>query len=113
MHTSYLQFGEVKKLLETHDAVFAGYVRAVLEENGVNCLVKNQFLVGGAGELPPTECWPEVWVIDDSFYPRAKSLVDSLLASETGVSDWRCGQCGEQLEPQFTECWQCGAIRPH
>ena len=25
---------------------------------------------------------------------------------------WRCAQCGESLEGQFTECWNCGASRP-
>lgn len=24
---------------------------------------------------------------------------------------WKCPKCGEQLEPQFTTCWKCGAIR--
>ena len=24
---------------------------------------------------------------------------------------WICAQCGEQLEPQFTSCWHCGALR--
>jgi uncharacterized membrane protein len=29
-------------------------------------------------------------------------------AAPTGDA-WICAQCGEQLEPQFTSCWRCGA----
>ena len=28
-----------------------------------------------------------------------------------GAPRWRCGACGETLEPQFTACWRCGAAR--
>jgi hypothetical protein len=36
------------------------HVRAVLEGEGIACVVRNEFLGAGAGELPPIECWPEV-----------------------------------------------------
>lgn len=25
---------------------------------------------------------------------------------------WKCAQCGEECEGQFTQCWRCGADRP-
>ena len=25
---------------------------------------------------------------------------------------WTCPDCGERIEPQFTECWNCGASKP-
>lgn len=25
---------------------------------------------------------------------------------------WTCARCGETIEDQFTECWQCGSSRP-
>ena len=25
---------------------------------------------------------------------------------------WTCPKCGEAIEPQFTECWNCGASKP-
>ncbi len=27
------------------------------------------------------------------------------------TESWRCTRCGETLEAQFTECWQCGTSR--
>lgn len=86
-------------------------MKSVLETRGIDSLVKNEFLAGGVGELPPTECWPEVWVLDDEFYDKAKAIVDALLVSREAENDWCCGQCGEQLEAQFSECWNCGQTR--
>ena len=55
----------MKRVFTSHDPMLAGYLRAVLEEHGIGCIVKNEYLLGGAGELPPSECWPEVWVVED------------------------------------------------
>jgi predicted nucleic-acid-binding Zn-ribbon protein len=27
------------------------------------------------------------------------------------MSEWRCPQCGEKVEEQFTECWNCGTAQ--
>ncbi len=29
----------------------------------------------------------------------------------TEGKDWTCSGCGEEIEGQFTECWQCGTSR--
>ena len=29
-----------------------------------------------------------------------------------GHERWTCPRCGERLEGQFTDCWQCGSPRP-
>ncbi len=52
-----------------------GNVKNVLEANGIPCVLRNEFLSAGQGELPPIECWPEVWVAYDSDAERAKQLV--------------------------------------
>ena len=41
----------------------------------------------------------------DHWYERRERPPDTL-----GVP-WRCSSCGEELEPQFTECWRCGTAR--
>jgi len=28
------------------------------------------------------------------------------------LEEWRCANCGESIEGQFTDCWHCGAGRP-
>lgn len=81
-----------------------------LEGHGISCWIKNEFLSAGAGEIPPIECWPQLCV-DDADFAEAKRLVEEAL-SEEEKPGWKCDSCGENLEGQFTECWNCGKSRP-
>jgi len=83
--------------------------RSVLEEHGINCWIKNEYLSAGAGEIPPIECWPQLCVEDDAFL-EAQRIVDEALTVKV-TAPWTCA-CGEELEGQFTECWKCGSSRP-
>ena len=101
----------MKRVFTSHDPILAGYLRAVLVEHGIGCIVKNEYLLGGAGELPPSECWPEVWVVEDGDEARARALVEEARpaegAGEAAASGWRCPACGEWIEPEFGACWRC------
>jgi hypothetical protein len=66
------------------------HARNVLTAAGIESELRNQYLAGALGDLPMLETWPQLWV-EDPF------------------ESWTCAQCGEQLEPQFTTCWRCGA----
>ena len=85
----------------------------MLAKEGVTCLVKNDRLSSAVGELPFMECLPELWVLDDEVYPRARLLLDSWLKQEEESSDvlWTCADCGEQCADQFVICWKCFAAR--
>jgi hypothetical protein len=101
----------MKLVYTCHDGFVVDYLRRSLEGRGIGCLLKNQFLQGAVGELPPTECWPELWVFDDGDLPLALEIVENLLAPEQSVDGWTCVGCGEVLEAQFHQCWHCGSIR--
>lgn len=73
----------MKHLLTHHDPVLIGYLQASLENEGVPCHLKNGFLTGAIGELPPTATWPELWLIHDDDYSRADAIVKSLLNTST------------------------------
>jgi hypothetical protein len=90
----------------------AGLLKELLTREGIDCLVRNEQLFSALGEIPFLECYPELWIVDDEVYPRAKLLLDGWLANdpETSVS-WTCPQCGEILEGQFGACWKCGSRR--
>ncbi|MCI0399786.1 MAG: DUF2007 domain-containing protein [Gammaproteobacteria bacterium] len=104
----------MKKVYSSHDSLFTHYLRQLLEEQGITCLVKNEHLSGAAGELPPIECWPELWIFEDGQYQRAHEIVTSVLSSGlTGQVAWTCPACGEELEAQFTACWNCQTSRPN
>ena len=90
----------------------AGNVKNVLEANGIPCVLRNEFLSAGQGELPPIECWPEVWVAYDSDAERAKQLVAEATETRGPVGEpWRCRHCGEEVDAIFAQCWNCEAER--
>ena len=94
------------------NTVLTGLVHSVLEAAGIHCLVRNQYLAGALGELPVNECWPQVWVVSDDDAPRALRLIAQAMPRDgTSGECWVCPDCGERLEPQFAQCWQCGARR--
>lgn len=97
----------MRKVFTCDNIMLAGLVKSYLEENNIECLLKNESLTGGIGELPPNECWPEVWITDDSDQAMAERIIRSMQSTPTGLEKWGC-DCGETIESQFTHCWQCG-----
>ena len=90
----------------------AGLVLSVLESAGIPCLLRNQYQTGAMGELPVNECWPQVWVVDEADLQRAARLIRETLPRDgADGAPWACPGCGEVLEAQFAQCWQCGARR--
>ena len=80
-----------------------------LEQAGISCTIKNQRSSGLAGEIPFTEVFPELWVIQDEDAYRARQVLDEELITQPSNSGaWVCTGCGEQHERQFSECWRCG-----
>jgi len=102
----------MKKIYTAPDRLMVFHSKNVLESYNINCIIKNEFLMGAAGELPPNECWPELWIEDAKNYDRALKILEKHgNISEIISPPWTCTQCGEKLEGQFTACWQCGENR--
>ncbi len=101
----------MKKVYCAEHGLMTEHIKDILQEEGIDCMIKNLSLAGGMGEIPPIECWPEVWILEDEDYFRANSIVEDLLKeSDEYRTSWLC-QCGEKIEGQFTDCWSCGAAR--
>ena len=103
----------MKLAYTTQDLAMLTHLKNVLEEQRIECVLRGQHLLGGVGELPPIECWPELWVVDEERQPEALSHIKALL-SPAGTDDnpWACGECGEQSPAIFSECWHCGTASP-
>jgi hypothetical protein len=102
----------MKKLYSSQSHMIVAFLQQLLASHGIHCIVKNELLAGAAGELPPIECWPELWITDDELYARARQLIEKGL-DPGGPDDecWRCCGCQELLEGQFAQCWNCGRLR--
>lgn len=102
----------MKLLYSAPNTMLVGHVRNLLDVAGIDCELRNTFLGSGAGELPPTEAWPELWV-DEQDFAVAKKVVDEFLHTPAVTPpEWICPNCGEHVEGQFSACWNCGADRP-
>ena len=89
------------------------HARSVLSEAGIETAVRNRYLSGAVGELPAFECWPELLLLDPSQAGRARALLEQLHAPPARAqAPWRCAGCGEYLEGQFGQCWNCGQTAP-
>jgi hypothetical protein len=103
----------MQRVYSAQDAVTIGYLRQVLETAGIDCLIRNEFLSGAMGGVPTTECWPELWITEASRYDESRRLIAAALAPPAReFRDWICPGCGERIERQFGQCWQCGAHSP-
>jgi hypothetical protein len=97
----------MKRVFRAASLVQVAHARNVLISSGIDSELRNQYLAGAMGELPIMETWPQLYV-DDIDEPRALRALARAAAAPVGPP-WTCEECGEQLEPQFTSCWRCGA----
>jgi hypothetical protein len=94
----------------------AHLLKGFLESEGIGAVVQGEFLWIARGEVPiTTDTAPSVWVTDDADFERAMDVVNEFQSSE-GMSgpenkEWKCNNCNETNERQFTECWHCGTPR--
>ena len=98
----------MKRVFSSHNLVAVHHARNVLDAEGIRAVVKNQFLSSAMGDLPPAECQAELWILNEFDSTRAEAI---LFRREVAGLPWTCTGCGEAAEPQFTQCWRCGAYR--
>ncbi|MBT1062170.1 DUF2007 domain-containing protein [Bowmanella sp. Y26] len=94
------------------DRFLVWQVRDLLVSRGIPCFVKNEYAIGAMGDLSPFDCWPEVWITDDEWMPKAKQLLDEWQSQLQQGSAWYCRHCGEENGSGFELCWQCDTERP-
>lgn len=99
----------MRKLTSADSLVTIHHFRNLLESEGIPCQIRNEYLSPIAGEIPFVETWPELWVLNDLDYDRAKQLIDATIVDESPKRSWRCSKCGERNEGQFAACWKCGS----
>lgn len=100
----------MKLLARADNSLQASIWADTLRAAGIRCELRNTMLAGALGEIPFLECAPQLWITNDLDESRATEILQQLRQPVSGPN-WRCEECGEQSEPQFGSCWQCGAAR--
>lgn len=106
----------MEKVYENPDFPMVGHFQSILESEGIRTTVKNEAGSSLAGEVPFTQVFPELWVLEEKDVPRAKDIIRHYLAeaesSATPHKDWTCPNCHETVDGGFAECWNCGTPLP-
>lgn len=92
------------------NAALVHNLKNVLESCHITCEVRGEYRRAAMGQVPITESWVELWVVDDDRFEEAQSIITEGEAQHGGRS-WKCHACGELIEGQFDQCWHCGASR--
>ena len=104
----------MREVYTAQDQEDAYMVRDLQVANGFDVVVRGEFLVGFG--LPLADRYPSVWVKNNDDFDAARVLVEEFLRARAEAAAhpkmWDCPKCGETLEEQFAQCWQCGAERP-
>jgi len=100
----------MKKLLQAPNLVLATLWADQLGAAGIPASVQRAYASSIAGQIPPDQALPEVWVEDEAQYDAARALLDEW--QHLPEQRWACAACGEIVEGPFEQCWNCGAARP-
>ena len=100
----------MKRLALAPNLAIATLWRDVLNGAGLGVTVQRAYASGIAGEIPPDQALPELWLADPADEPAARALLHEL--QHPPERRWACAGCGEVIDGPFDTCWRCGAAEP-
>ncbi|NJS37244.1 MAG: DUF2007 domain-containing protein [Brachymonas sp.] len=95
----------MKRLGQAPNIAIAQLWVDILRDQGIDANMQRYFLNGAAGDLPPDQCLPEIWVQEDEQFERAQQMFAEI--QRTPQRNWICTGCGERVEGGFEQCWNC------
>lgn len=100
----------MRRLVHAPNLALATLWADMLTHAGIAATVQRPYASSIAGELPPDQAVPEVWVTDDAQLEPARVLLAQL--RHPTWRHWRCPGCGETIDGPFEQCWNCGTAMP-
>ncbi len=93
------------------DTSTVGLVNGLLQDAGVRTVLRN-WDACNITEIPIPAIYPNVCVLRKEDSDRAKDIISAFLKSSATTGEpWTCRTCGEQVESNFLECWQCSTVK--
>ena len=100
----------MKRLIAAPNIAIATLWADMLRSGGIATSVQRYFASGIAGEIPPDQALPEVWIDDAGQFDAARRLLHEL--RHPAYRRWLCTGCQELIDGPFEQCWNCGATMP-
>jgi len=100
----------MKRLTTAPNLAIATLWADLLNQSGVGATVQRAFTSSIAGEIPPDQALPELWLVDDGQLEAARRLLAEIRSAPD--RHWVCRACGERVDGPFEQCWNCGALMP-
>jgi hypothetical protein len=106
----------MQRVYSARDLTEAHFVKGLLDAEDIPSVVQGGPLQAVLGEIPVTpESLPSIWV-NEQDVASARLIIDQMKRGGPAKSErqapWTCPKCGENLEGQFSICWNCGSERP-
>ena len=106
---------ELREVYSAADTQDAHFIKAALEDAGIDARVVGDHLQNAVGDLPFVAIAPRVWVRSEDF-DKARTFIAAhqemgRQSRAAAATEWKCPECGEANEPSFDICWNCQAAR--
>jgi hypothetical protein len=101
----------MKMVYTNENRFFVSNAKNILELQGIDVTLKNEFASSVIGEVSAFDAWVEVWVLNDADYEKACSIIESSLSKEDD-KEWVCRGCNEKNDASFETCWNCQSESP-
>ena len=90
------------------DIFWLQHARNQLDFAGIETIVRNEYAGGALGELSFIDCWPELWVRDQTTSEKAMRILADLYDEHlVDGPEHNCLYCGASSPANFQRCWQC------
>ena len=101
----------MKLIYSNENRFIVSNIQNIIEQAGIETLLKNEFISGAAGELAPLDTWLELWIENDKDYAKAIDIINALDKNKN-MAGWVCPNCDEKNTAAFEVCWQCQNEKP-
>ena len=101
----------MKLFMHCLNVIDAHHRANILRSAGIRAEVRNTLLGGAVGDIPFIETGPQIWIQDGQDASIAHEVL-ALVDQAPTQPAWKCPACGEAIEGQFAQCWNCGGMRP-